>query len=82
MPHLTHVIHLITVPSAPLNVTLVRVADSLVKLKWEEPESPNGNLKGYSIYILNLATNTTDVKKVINPQRSMEFTINNLSMSH
>ena len=67
------------VPSAPLNVTLVRVADSLVKLKWEEPESPNGIIKGYHVYILNLSTNTTDVKKVINPQRSMEFTANNLS---
>lgn len=67
-------------PSAPLNVTLVRVADSLVKLKWEEPESPNGIIKGYHVYILNLSTNATDVKKVINPQRSMEFTANNLSM--
>ena len=67
------------VPSAPLNLTSVRVADSLVKLKWEEPESPNGILKGYSVYILNQATNITDIKKVINPQRIMEFTANNLS---
>lgn len=67
------------VPSAPLNLTSVRVADSLVKLKWEEPESPNGILKGYHVYILNQATNHTEVKKVINPQRSMEFTANNLS---
>lgn len=66
-------------PSAPLNVTLVRVADSMVKLKWEEPESPNGVIRGYHVYILNLVTNATDVKKVINPLRSMEFTANHLS---
>lgn len=70
-----------TVPSAPLNVTLVRVADSLVKLKWEEPQNPNGIIRGYHVYILNIAQNYTDVKKVINPSRSMEFTANNLSKS-
>ena len=65
-------------PSSPLNVTLVRVADSLVKLKWEEPEFPNGIIRGYHVYILNLRYNSTEVKKVINPVRSMEFTASNL----
>lgn len=68
-----------TAPSAPLNVTLVRVGDSIVKLKWEEPESPNGIIQGYHIFILDVARNYTEHKKVINPQRSMEFTVSNLS---
>lgn len=59
-------------------MTLVRVADSLVKLKWDEPEFPNGVIRGYHVYIVNLRQNSTEVKKVINPTRSMEFTASNL----
>lgn len=65
--------------SSPLNLSLVRVSGQLVTLKWEEPEHVNGVLQGYHVYILNTQTNLTEVKKVTNPQRSMEFTINNLS---
>jgi len=66
------------VPSPPLNLTLVRVGDAHLKLKWEEPEFPRGIIRGYHVYILNLVSNVTDVKKVINPSRSMEFTASHL----
>jgi len=66
------------VPSPPLNLTLVRVGDAHLKLKWEEPEFPRGIIRGYHVYILNLVSNMTDVKKVINPSRSMEFTASHL----
>lgn len=65
-------------PSSPLNLTLVQVGDSLVKLKWEAPEQPNGVIQGYHVYILDVSLNKTKVQKVINLQRTMEFTVNSL----
>jgi hypothetical protein len=68
------------VSSPPQNVSIQRVTNTMARIQWTEPKSPNGRLQGYRIYILNVAANLTEVKKVINPhQYTMDFTINNLS---
>lgn len=73
-------VYQILVPSPPRNVSIQRVTNSLARLQWTEPKSPNGRLQGYRIYLLNVAANLTEVKKVLNPQQyTMDFTINNLS---
>jgi hypothetical protein len=72
------VFHLVSSP--PQNVSIQRVTNTMARLQWTEPKSPNGRLQGYRIYILNVAANLTEVKKVINPQQhTMDFNINNLS---
>ena len=70
----------ITVSSPPQNVTLLRVTNTMARLQWSEPKSPNGRLQGYRVYILNIAANLTEVKKLVNPQLySVDFPIHGLS---
>lgn len=40
----------LTVPSAPVNVTLKQVGDAEVVLSWEPPLQPNGILDMYEIW--------------------------------
>ncbi|XP_063219446.1 tyrosine-protein phosphatase 99A-like isoform X2 [Bacillus rossius redtenbacheri] len=51
-----------TIPSQPVNVTVLRATSTTIELSWSEPEHPNGKILGYHLYFIH--ANTTDVKTV------------------
>ncbi|XP_023221800.1 tyrosine-protein phosphatase 99A-like isoform X2 [Centruroides sculpturatus] len=65
-------------PTKPRNITGILITDNSLRIRWEEPESPNGVIQGYRIYVLHVNQNFTDVHKVLNPQPVMEYLIQNL----
>lgn len=69
----------ISAPSRPRNLTATRITNNSVKLKWLEPENSNGVLQGYNIYHLDVGPNHTERKKVLNPQKVMEYVLGSLS---
>ncbi len=82
-----------TVSGPPRNLTLKQVTNTTATIEWTEPETPNGKIKGYRIYISGSDSSggtLTQVQNVLNSLKSsnitgenkyaMESTINNLSM--
>ncbi|XP_023240464.1 tyrosine-protein phosphatase 99A-like, partial [Centruroides sculpturatus] len=67
------------IPSAPLNLTVVRVTDSSIRLRWHQPERPNGVVRGYKVYYLHMARNLTETRKTTDLRRDMEFVLANLN---
>ncbi|XP_054722094.1 tyrosine-protein phosphatase 99A-like, partial [Uloborus diversus] len=65
-------------PSKPLNLTIGKVSDSSVRLRWQEPEFPNGNIQGYRVHFLHTAQNLTEMRKAQNPQPVMDYVLQNL----
>ncbi|KAK2726948.1 hypothetical protein QYM36_007700, partial [Artemia franciscana] len=49
-------------PTAPRNVSILDVTNTTVKLKWEEPEFPNGLIAGYHVYYYQVDKSDTQVK--------------------
>ncbi|GFU26415.1 tyrosine-protein phosphatase 99A [Nephila pilipes] len=65
-------------PSKPLNLTIGKVGDSSVRLRWQEPEFPNGIILGYRVYFQHTALNITEMRKAYNPQPVMDYVLQNL----
>lgn len=68
-------------PSAPLDLKQLSVRDSRVELEWRKPDTPNGIISEYRIYITNTAENRTESQKFKPPPNDppvMRFTITNL----
>lgn len=66
-------------PSKPLNLTIGKVGDSSARLRWQEPEFPNGMIQGYRVYFQHTALNITEMRKAQNPQPVMDYVLQNLS---
>ncbi|KAG8195656.1 hypothetical protein JTE90_004989 [Oedothorax gibbosus] len=65
-------------PSKPLNLTIGKVGDSSARLRWQEPEFPNGIIQGYRVYFQHTALNITEMRKAQNPQPVMDYVLQNL----
>lgn len=65
-------------PSAPLDVSVIKVLDTSVKLRWSEPRNPNGILQGYQITLHDTTNNLNDTRKLSDPQSLMEHTLGEL----
>lgn len=68
-------------PSAPINFRQLKVRDSRVEIEWQRPTQTNGIIHEYRIYVLDTATNKTDVQKVKpvpTDQSSFKYIIENL----
>jgi Fibronectin type III domain. len=68
---------MIPVPSKPLNVTVLHVTHSSIKLSWVKPERPNGQITGYRLYYMH--ANYTDVKTLRKTDPYIEFDLQDLS---
>lgn len=66
------------VPSAPVDVSVLKVSDTSIKLRWSEPRAPNGILQGYQIHLHDIGQNQTDVRRLQDPQQTMEHSIGDL----
>ncbi|XP_075525453.1 putative receptor-type tyrosine-protein phosphatase mosPTP-1 isoform X3 [Dermacentor variabilis] len=68
------------VPSPPVNVTAVGVTDNTVRLKWREPEKPNGVLQGYYVYFQPSRNGSAQQQRrtVSHPQPIQEYALTNL----
>lgn len=66
-------------PSAPTDLSVIKVFDSMVKLRWLEPRNPNGILQGYQIILHDITNNLNDTRKLSDPQSVMEHTIGELN---
>lgn len=66
-------------PSAPLDLTVLKASDTSVKLRWLEPGNPNGILQGYQINLVNVGAQTNDTRRLSDPQSIMEHTIGQLN---
>lgn len=64
------------VPSKPVNVTIVEISDTKLRLSWFQPERPNGVIVGYRLYYMH--KNYTDVRTLRNPLSRMEFLLTDL----
>ena len=67
------------VPSAPTNVTTLYVTSKELKLKWHSPLHPNGLIRGYRIFIHDVASNRTEYRETSNGMPEMEYEIGQLS---
>lgn len=73
--------HTYPAPSAPNDLKLLSVRESRVELEWRKPDTPNGIISEYRIFIVNAADNKTDVQKIKPPPNDpsvIKFTITNL----
>jgi receptor-type tyrosine-protein phosphatase gamma len=66
-----------SVPSKPLNVTVLHVTHSSIELSWNKPQRPNGQITGYRLYYMH--ANYTDVKTIRKTDPHIEFTLKDLS---
>lgn len=66
-------------PSAPLDLTVLKATDTSVKLRWLEPKSANGILHGYQINLTNVGAQTNESRRLTDPQSVMEHTIGELT---
>lgn len=69
----------VSVPSKPLNLTVLEVSSDSISLSWLEPERANGAIDGYRIYFMY--NNYTDVKsvKAKRGSPSIDYNLKNLS---
>lgn len=70
-----------TVPSKPLNVTVLGITSNSIKLGWSEPEKANGAIEGYYIYYIY--ANYTDVAtyRLHGNVPKLQYNLKNLSKS-
>lgn len=47
------------VPSKPLNLSVLEVTSTTIKISWREPEKSNGAIHGYRVYYVHLRQNQT-----------------------
>lgn len=66
-------------PSAPLDLTVLKATDTSVKLRWLEPKSANGIIQGYQINLANVGAQTNESRRLSDPQSVMEHTLGELS---
>ncbi|CAG0920596.1 unnamed protein product [Notodromas monacha] len=70
------------VPSKPRNVLVVKETSDSVKLSWQPPETPNGELRGYRLYFMR--DNFTDVRSIHNTSsaaKSVDYVLDRLQPS-
>lgn len=67
-----------TAPSTPLELNILKVHDTSVKLRWLEPRHPNGVLQGYSVHLHEPASDSNETRVLSEPQPVMEHTIQGL----
>lgn len=67
-----------TVPSKPLNLTVLAVTEESMNLSWSEPERANGAIEGYRIYYM--FANYTDVQNLrLSNSQHIHYILKNLS---
>lgn len=66
-------------PSPPINPTVSKIYDTLVKLRWSEPKSPNGLLQGYQIQLVDVTNNLNDTRKLPIDQSIVDYTLSDLT---
>lgn len=62
-----------------MDLSVLKIMDTQVKLRWSEPKAPNGILQGYQIVLQDITNNLNDTRKLSDPQSTMEHTIGELS---
>lgn len=64
-------------PTAPLNLKVIVATTTQIKLSWEPPETPNGNLRAYFVYNGDeMLDQTSDLQYIVaglQPLTSIEF---------
>lgn len=66
------------IPSAPLELKVIKSTDTSVKLRWTEPQAPNGILQHYQIILYDINANSNDTRTLSDPQSIMEHTVGDL----
>jgi hypothetical protein len=68
-----------TVPGEPQNLRALGATTSIIKLAWETPLRPNGQLKGYSVYsdgtLIEHTNELTSTLTGLKPSTSYEITV-------
>lgn len=67
--------------SPPRNVQAQIISPSTVTVRWEEPEEPNGQIKGYRVYYTMDPSQPMSSWKIHNVQDSLITTIHSLAPS-
>ena len=67
---------LATVPSPPLNLTVTRIEDKEIGLRWARPSEPNGDINGYRLYYMR--GNFTSVRTVNGDHGYMEYSLGDM----
>lgn len=67
-----------TVPSKPLNLTVVKITDTSVELSWLEPEIAVKDICGYYIYYIYMVNNSNSSIKLSHISPVMNYTVTNL----
>ncbi|XP_047661195.1 receptor-type tyrosine-protein phosphatase S isoform X20 [Tachysurus fulvidraco] len=67
--------------SPPRNIQARIISHSTVMVRWEEPEEPNGQIKGYRVYYTMDPSQPMSMWQIHNVQDSMITTIQNLVAS-
>lgn len=65
-------------PTAPQELTVVRVHDTSVRLRWIEPRAPNGILQGYTLHVHDIAADINETRRVNDVQRVLDHSLGNL----
>ena len=72
---------ILSVPSKPLNLTVLDVTDKTITMSWHPPKNQNGAIAGYHVF--HIHDNQTGVEIVKNTRNSAEniitFILPNLS---
>lgn len=74
----------VSVPTKPLNLTTSVITSNSIDLSWIKPEKANGVIGGYRIYYIHENFTSVETHKVsenLQQNRTIEFTLNNLSKS-
>ncbi|KAL6469457.1 hypothetical protein MHYP_G00229810 [Metynnis hypsauchen] len=67
--------------SPPRNIQARIISHSTMMVRWEEPEEPNGQIKGYRVYYTMDPSRSMNLWQIHNVQDSMITTIQNLVAS-
>ncbi|XP_037401429.1 receptor-type tyrosine-protein phosphatase S isoform X13 [Pygocentrus nattereri] len=67
--------------SPPRNIQARIISHSTMMVRWEEPEEPNGQIKGYRVYYTMDPSQSMNLWQIHNVQDSMITTIQNLVAS-
>lgn len=62
-----------------MDLRVLKVTDTSVKLHWLEPRAPNGILEGYQVILHDITANANDTRKLSDPHAVMEHTIGELT---
>lgn len=62
-----------------MELSVTKIMDTQVKLRWFEPKAANGILQGYQIVLHDISNNLNDTRRLSDPQSVMEHTIGDLT---